>query len=130
MVPLTLAAVFIGGLAFDMGINAAQNWYDVVYQDAFWSHRVQDSRAAPGLTRGAGNRPADAWGGFRPGERGEIIPGNGMIDLPPGTSNASWLARSPRAIDPGTRPSVAAPKLRVSATFAISVWWGRPGRAP
>jgi hypothetical protein len=51
MIPLSLAALFIGGLAFDMGINAAQNWYDVVYQDAFWSHRVQDSPALRQVAR-------------------------------------------------------------------------------
>ena len=43
MGPLSMAALivggtFIAGLTFDMSINALQNWYDTVYQDAFWSH--------------------------------------------------------------------------------------------
>jgi len=33
-----VGGMFVAGLTFDMGINALQNWYDVVYQDAFWSH--------------------------------------------------------------------------------------------
>jgi hypothetical protein len=46
MGPLSLTAAiivgtFVAGLTFDMGINAMQNWYDVVYQDAFWSHHPQ-----------------------------------------------------------------------------------------
>ncbi len=35
---LFVAGTFVAGLTFDMGINALQNWYDVVYQDAFWGH--------------------------------------------------------------------------------------------
>jgi hypothetical protein len=51
MGPLSLAVFFVGGLVFDMGINAAQNWYDVVYQDAFWTHRVEDSPALRQVSR-------------------------------------------------------------------------------
>jgi hypothetical protein len=35
---ILVIGTFAAGLTFDMGINALQNWYDVVYQDAFWSH--------------------------------------------------------------------------------------------
>ncbi len=51
MSALTLVLVFTGGLVFDMGVNAAQNWYDVMYADAFWSHRVADSPALRQVSR-------------------------------------------------------------------------------
>jgi hypothetical protein len=57
MGPLSLTALvitgtFIGGLTFDMGLNALQNWYDVVYQDAFWSHHPSsNTQAMRDLTR-------------------------------------------------------------------------------
>lgn len=51
MSAFTLAMVFLGGLAFDVGVNATQNWYDVVYADAFWSHRVTDSAALRQVSR-------------------------------------------------------------------------------
>ncbi len=38
MAALIIGGTFVAGLTFDMGINAMQNWYDIVYQDAFWSH--------------------------------------------------------------------------------------------
>jgi hypothetical protein len=48
--PLAVAAAVIAGnLAFDMSINALQNWYDTVYEDSFWSHRVKDSPALRAL---------------------------------------------------------------------------------
>ncbi len=34
---------FLGSITFDVAINTMQNWYDVVYADAFWSNRVTDS---------------------------------------------------------------------------------------
>ena len=46
-----IGAAFVANLAFDVGINAAQNWYDTVYTDAFWSYRVTDSPALRDLKR-------------------------------------------------------------------------------
>jgi len=56
MGPFTLAMLivggtFVGGLTFDVGINAMQNWYDVMYADAFWSHRVTESPALRQVAR-------------------------------------------------------------------------------
>ena len=56
MGPLSLTAAiivgtFVAGLTFDMGINAMQNWYDVVYQDAFWAHHPVDTAAMRDLKR-------------------------------------------------------------------------------
>jgi hypothetical protein len=56
MGPLSLTAAivagtFIAGLTFDMGINAVQNWYDVVYQDAFWAHHPVDTPTMRDLAR-------------------------------------------------------------------------------
>lgn len=56
MGPLSLTAAivvgtFVAGLTFDMGINAVQNWYDVMYQDAFWSHHPVDTPEMRALTR-------------------------------------------------------------------------------
>jgi hypothetical protein len=54
MIPISLAAAIVGAtivanLAFDVGVNALQNWYDTVYADAFWSKRVKDSPALRAL---------------------------------------------------------------------------------
>jgi hypothetical protein len=54
MLPVSLAAAIVGAtiaanLAFDVGINTLQNWYDTVYEDAFWSKRVKDSPALRAL---------------------------------------------------------------------------------
>jgi hypothetical protein len=51
MGPLSLTAAivvgtFVAGLTFDMGINAMQNWYDVVYQDAFWAQHPSGNTPA------------------------------------------------------------------------------------
>jgi hypothetical protein len=46
-----ITGTFIAGLTFDMGINAVQNWYDVVYQDAFWSQHPTDTPAMRNLAR-------------------------------------------------------------------------------
>ena len=56
MGPLSLTAAivvgtFVAGLTFDMCINAVQNWYDVMYQDAFWSHHPVDTPEMRALTR-------------------------------------------------------------------------------
>jgi len=49
---LIVGGMFVAGLSFDMSINALQNWYDVVYQDAFWSHRPSaDSPSMRDLAR-------------------------------------------------------------------------------
>lgn len=45
MAMVIIGGTFIAGLTFDVGINAMQNWYEVIYADAFWSHRVTDSPA-------------------------------------------------------------------------------------
>jgi hypothetical protein len=52
--PISLAAAIVGvtiaaNLAFDVGINAVQNWYDTVYADAFWSKPNKDSPALRAL---------------------------------------------------------------------------------
>lgn len=54
MLPVSLAAALVGAtivanLAFDVGINTLQNWYDTVYEDAFWTKRVKDSPALRAL---------------------------------------------------------------------------------
>ncbi len=36
---------FLGAVTFDVAINTMQDWYDVVYADAFWSSRVTDTPA-------------------------------------------------------------------------------------
>ncbi|MEJ0019343.1 MAG: hypothetical protein WDN25_22885 [Acetobacteraceae bacterium] len=46
-----VAGTFIAGITFDMGVNALQNWYDVVYQDAFWSHHPVDTPAMRDLAQ-------------------------------------------------------------------------------
>lgn len=51
---ITAAVVFgslVASLTFDMGINALQNWYDVVYQDAFWSQHPVDNPVMHDLAR-------------------------------------------------------------------------------
>jgi hypothetical protein len=54
MIPVSLAAAIVGAtivanLAFDVGINTLQSWYDTVYEDAFWGKRVKDSPALRAL---------------------------------------------------------------------------------
>jgi hypothetical protein len=52
MIPIALAAAIIAGnVVFDIGINTLQNWYDTVYEDSFWTHRVKDSPALRELAR-------------------------------------------------------------------------------
>jgi hypothetical protein len=56
MGPLGLTAAivvgsFVAGLTFDMGVNALQNWYDIVYQDAFWANHPVDTPAMRDLSR-------------------------------------------------------------------------------
>ncbi len=41
--------VLVGGLAFDMTLNAVQDWFQVFYADAFWSTRVKDAPAVRAL---------------------------------------------------------------------------------
>ena len=51
---LTAAIVvgsFVAGLTFDMGVNAVQNWYDIVYQDAFWANHPVDTPMMRDLSR-------------------------------------------------------------------------------
>jgi len=56
MGPLSLTAAIVAGtfvaaLSFDMGVNALQDWYHVVYQDAFWAAHPVDSPALHDLAR-------------------------------------------------------------------------------
>ena len=56
MGPLAFAAFIFGAalvanIAMDVGINVAQNWYDTVYADAFWTYRVKSSPALDQLKR-------------------------------------------------------------------------------
>ena len=56
MRPFSLAMVilggtFVAGLTFDIGLNALQNWSDVMYTDAFWGSRITDSPALREVTR-------------------------------------------------------------------------------
>ena len=46
-----VAGTFLAGVTFDMGVNALQNWYDVVYQDAFWAQHPVDTPAMRELAR-------------------------------------------------------------------------------
>jgi hypothetical protein len=45
MAMVIFGGTFLAGLTFDIGLNAMQNWYDIVYADAFWNSRVTDSPA-------------------------------------------------------------------------------------
>ena len=45
------AAIFLAGVTFDMGLNAMQDWYHVVYQDAFWSQHPRDTPVMRELAR-------------------------------------------------------------------------------
>ena len=56
MGPFSLAMVVVGGtflagVTVDIGLNALQNWYDIVYADAFWTNRVTDSPALRQVSR-------------------------------------------------------------------------------
>lgn len=46
-----IAGTFIAGLTFDMGVNAVQNWYDTMYQDAFWAQHPTDTATMRELSR-------------------------------------------------------------------------------
>jgi hypothetical protein len=50
MGPLTVALIvgttFVANLTFDMGVNALQNWYDTVYESAFWTPRANKDTPA------------------------------------------------------------------------------------
>ena len=48
---LVATGTFVAGLTYDLGVNATQNWYDTVYQDAFWSSRLTDSPALRDLAK-------------------------------------------------------------------------------
>ena len=51
LVLLLTGGMIITGITFDMTINAAQDWYGTVYDDARWSYRVNDSPALRDLAR-------------------------------------------------------------------------------
>ncbi len=42
---------FLAGVTFDMGVNALQDWYHVLYQDAFWGQHPIDTPALRDLAR-------------------------------------------------------------------------------
>ncbi|MGE4046297.1 MAG: hypothetical protein AB7F35_15680 [Acetobacteraceae bacterium] len=48
---LIAIATVMGGLTYDMGLNALQDWYHTVYMDAFWGSRVTDSPALRDLAK-------------------------------------------------------------------------------
>lgn len=56
MGPFAIAALvagtaFVASLTFDMGLNVAQDWFNTVYTDAFWSTKVSDTPAIRELTK-------------------------------------------------------------------------------
>lgn len=51
MAALVAGGAFLASVTFDVGVNALQNWYDVVYADAFWSSRVTDSPSLRALAK-------------------------------------------------------------------------------
>jgi len=51
MAMVIIGGTFVAGLTFDVGVNALQNWYDIMYADAFWSHRVTDTPALRQVAR-------------------------------------------------------------------------------
>ena len=40
---------FVGGLTFDVTVNALQTWYEPVYESAFWTPRDKDTPALRAL---------------------------------------------------------------------------------
>ena len=48
---LLIGASIAANLSVDVGVNTLQNWYDTVYADAYWSHRVSDTPALRALAR-------------------------------------------------------------------------------
>lgn len=51
LVLLLTGGMIITGITFDMSLNAAQDWYGTVYDDARWSYRINDSPALRDLSR-------------------------------------------------------------------------------
>jgi hypothetical protein len=48
---LIAAGALMGAVAFDVTVNAVQDWYQIMYADAFWANRVSDSPALRDLTQ-------------------------------------------------------------------------------
>jgi hypothetical protein len=46
---LVVVGSLLGSMAIDVGLNTLQNWYDVIYADAFWSYRPGDVTTLAGL---------------------------------------------------------------------------------
>jgi hypothetical protein len=51
LIILVTGGMVIGGITLDMALNAAQDWYPIVYGDATWSYRVKDSPALRDLAK-------------------------------------------------------------------------------
>ncbi len=51
MTGLIAAGALVGAVAFDVTINAMQDWYQIVYADAFWANRTTDSPVLRDLAR-------------------------------------------------------------------------------
>jgi hypothetical protein len=45
MTALLAGGAILGTVTIDIMVNAAQDWYHVVYADAFWSNRITDTPA-------------------------------------------------------------------------------------
>ncbi len=48
---LIAGGALLGTVMVDITVNAVQDWYQTVYADAFWSHRVNDSPAMRDLSK-------------------------------------------------------------------------------
>lgn len=48
---LIAAGALMGAVAFDVTVNAVQDWYQVMYADAFWANRVIDTPALRDLSQ-------------------------------------------------------------------------------
>ena len=48
---LIAAGALMGAVAFDVTVNAVQDWYQVMYADAFWANRVTDTPALRDLSQ-------------------------------------------------------------------------------
>ncbi len=48
---LIAVGAVVGALAVDVTVNVLQDWYQVVYADAFWANRVTDAPALRDLAR-------------------------------------------------------------------------------
>lgn len=47
---LIAGGALLGTVVIDVTVNVMQDWYQTVYTDAFWSHRVSDTPAMRDLS--------------------------------------------------------------------------------